>query len=404
MGSESVGAPLVWAVIVAEEARREEEEEDEEEEEQGALQEQMWTDHPQNPPCVDFYSRWCCVRGWQEKIKRKGPVCDCIRTRCCRGETVAKAMEPTKRRRCLLFDDGFAPEGVEIGDAGAVASASPKKRGKGRRRSKSSMTVLKRAIAESDTPDTSTQESAGEAGSTAGGEKSMFQLFLESIESSEGTISDRLNKKHRHFDAALAEAWSSSLSKKQRRALAEADRRRIAEATRATRTLRHNFDANPDDHCETSAEAYADIVPMLKKYAAHIGKSPSELRIYDPYFCAGSVKKNLASLGFPNVYNENEDFYAQIANGTLPKYVLQFKIAHWPSIIAERLHSAVLCHGVYNEGFACLVRFDVLVTNPPYSKDHVLKLLDFAASQPQPHFLCMPSYVLVQPEYQCGLF
>lgn len=229
-------------------------------------------------------------------------------------------MEPMKRR-CLLFEDGFAPEGVEFGDDGAAAAAPPKKRGKGRRRSKSSMTVLKRAIAKSNTPEKAMPIKDSETGSTTGGKKPMFELFLESIESSEGTISDRLNKKHRHFDAALAEAWVSSLSKKQRRTLAEADRRRIAEATHATRTLQHNFDANPDDHCETSVEAYADIAPLLKKYAARIGKSPSQLRIYDPYFCAGSVKKNLAALGFPNVYNENEDFYAQIANGTLPKYV-----------------------------------------------------------------------------------
>ena len=49
-------------------------------------------------------------------------------------------------------------------------------------------------------------------------------------------------------------------------------------------------------------------------------------------------------------------------------------------------------------------RFDVLVTNPPYSRDHVLKLLDFAASRPEPHLLCMPSYVMVQPDYECGTY
>jgi hypothetical protein len=34
----------------------------------------------------------------------------------------------------------------------------------------------------------------------------------------------------------------------------------------------------------------------------------SELRIYDPYYCDGSVIRNLAELGFTNVYNKKEDF------------------------------------------------------------------------------------------------
>ena len=101
----------------------------------------------------------------------------------------------------------------------------------------------------------------------------------------------------------------------------QADRRRIDEATRATRELKHAFSANPDDHCETSAEAYADIVRLLRAFAHALGKPPEQLRIYDPYYCAGAVKRNLADLGFPNVYNENEDFYAQIAAATIPEYV-----------------------------------------------------------------------------------
>ncbi|CAK9001333.1 unnamed protein product [Durusdinium trenchii] len=37
------------------------------------------------------------------------------------------------------------------------------------------------------------------------------------------------------------------------------------------------------------------------------GKSPKKLRIYDPFFCAGSVVKHLAELGFPKVYNKCEE-------------------------------------------------------------------------------------------------
>ena len=32
--------------------------------------------------------------------------------------------------------------------------------------------------------------------------------------------------------------------------------------------------------------------------------------MYDPYFCAGSVRKRLAVHGFKSVYNRREDFYA----------------------------------------------------------------------------------------------
>jgi hypothetical protein len=35
---------------------------------------------------------------------------------------------------------------------------------------------------------------------------------------------------------------------------------------------------------------------------------------------------------------------------------------------------------------------DVVVTNPPYSADHVGKLLDFASSNGKPFLLCMPKY------------
>ena len=36
---------------------------------------------------------------------------------------------------------------------------------------------------------------------------------------------------------------------------------------------------------------------------------PLPYQIYDPYFCAGAVKRNLGHLGFKAVRNENEDCY-----------------------------------------------------------------------------------------------
>ena len=54
------------------------------------------------------------------------------------------------------------------------------------------------------------------------------------------------------------------------------------------------------------AVAYTDIVPVLSAIAASIGKSHSDLVIFDPFYCQGSVRSNLASLGFTNVINKKQ--------------------------------------------------------------------------------------------------
>lgn len=61
-------------------------------------------------------------------------------------------------------------------------------------------------------------------------------------------------------------------------------------------------------------------------------------------------------LGFNSVRNELRDFYADIAAGTVPAY-------------------------------------DVLVTNPPYSADHMQRLLQFVSSSGRPWALLVPNYV-----------
>lgn len=50
-----------------------------------------------------------------------------------------------------------------------------------------------------------------------------------------------------------------------------------------------------------------------------MGKSKSEVRIYDPYFCAGGVKRHLGACGFTHVYNRCEDFYHKIKTNTTPE-------------------------------------------------------------------------------------
>ncbi|EJK59058.1 hypothetical protein THAOC_20767, partial [Thalassiosira oceanica] len=90
------------------------------------------------------------------------------------------------------------------------------------------------------------------------------------------------------------------------------------------------YDVNPDDHCETPPEAYRDVDPLLSDLCRRLGKSKSELRIYDPYYCDGSVRRHLADIGYGDVHNERVD-----------------------------------CYRVWEEGRE--PEFDVLVTNPPYS-------------------------------------
>ena len=132
-------------------------------------------------------------------------------------------------------------------------------------------------------------------------------------------IADRLNPNRPAFDAALKERWPL-LSKKQRRKLLKVDRQEIAAVKARSRNIVHSFEAVPEDHCETSPTAYEDIVPVLRALAEALGKPASELRIYDPYFCAGAAQRHLAKLGFPRCHNVNEDFYLNLVSGNLPAH------------------------------------------------------------------------------------
>lgn len=110
------------------------------------------------------------------------------------------------------------------------------------------------------------------------------------------------------------------------------------------------------DHCETAPEAYADAALALDLIAGELGKTRETLDIYDPYYCNGAAKKHLHQLGFTSVYNACEDFYRIIEEKRVPGH-------------------------------------DVVVTNPPYSGDHVQKLLRFCRQNGKPFLLLMPNYV-----------
>lgn len=129
----------------------------------------------------------------------------------------------------------------------------------------------------------------------------------------------------------------------------------------------HPFESDPSDHAETPFVAYADVAPMISQLATALGKRPKHLGIYDPYFCEGSVIENLGSLGFDNVHNENTDAYAAWEAGSAP--------AH-----------------------------DVLVTNPPFSGDHIARFFSYLTavrlSLRAPWLALMPEYVARKPYYR----
>ena len=115
-------------------------------------------------------------------------------------------------------------------------------------------------------------------------------------------------------------------------------------------TTRHAFAVSPSDHAETPVNAYEDLAPFLRAVGG---------RIYDPYYCDGGVLDRLARwpLGFRDVINENRDFYADVSNGTVPRH-------------------------------------DMLMTNPPYSGDHVDRLISHVVAAQKPFALLIPTYYL----------
>ena len=194
------------------------------------------------------------------------------------------------------------------------------------------------------------------------------------------SLADRLNPSRSAFDPAFKEAWKA-MPKSERKKIIAQDKKDIA-ALKKRGTTNLPFAAEPGDHCETSPLAYRHIVPVLNLIAKAIGKEPSSLQIYDPYYCAGMLSNvyflvlfpssfirtchnvmyagamvsHLNKLGFNNVYNKPEDFYQVIQDGDVPEY-------------------------------------DVLVTNPPYSSGHFDKLLDYIAENDKPVLLLLPEHL-----------
>jgi len=176
---------------------------------------------------------------------------------------------------------------------------------------------------------------------------------MKEFECNNGTLSDWLNPKHKYYRKDFASEWKDK-KKSLKKVYIGIDKKILDESKPKVET--YPFPTTEDDHCETSPEAYNDINIILEYLAKKIGKSKSELQLYDPYYCAGTTIKHLNNLGFFKVYNKCEDFYSKIASKNIPDH-------------------------------------DVLITNPPYSDDHVEKLFEFLNHHDKPCLLLMPSYV-----------
>ena len=114
------------------------------------------------------------------------------------------------------------------------------------------------------------------------------------------------------------------------------------------------------DDRETPLRALEDVVPLLEHVARANRIAPAAaLRVYDPYYCRGAVRRQLATLGFTDVYNRAEDFYAVKKEGRCPPH-------------------------------------DVLLTNPPFSKDHVRSALAYAVKRKAPWLMLLPSNVYLR--------
>jgi len=126
----------------------------------------------------------------------------------------------------------------------------------------------------------------------------------------------------------------------------------------------YSYNADPEDHCETDIRAYQHLRPLLLKIEFAIyGRNAGQLKLWDPYFCNGAVVQNLAKLGFPQVHNKNEDFYAVLKSGKLPPH-------------------------------------DVLITSPPYSEDHIEKCMRYCASSGKPWCVLLPNWVHKKSYFQ----
>jgi hypothetical protein len=132
--------------------------------------------------------------------------------------------------------------------------------------------------------------------------------------------------------------------------------------SRQPQNSRWKFETDFSDHFETPVEAVQHIKPVLQELCRLMGKTPATLRIYDPFYCTGSIVQHFRSIGFTHVHHANRDFYMDVRRENVPDY-------------------------------------DVMVTNPPYSADHKEQVLQYVVASGKPWLLLLPNYVSTKSYY-----
>jgi hypothetical protein len=91
----------------------------------------------------------------------------------------------------------------------------------------------------------------------------------------------------------------------------------------------------------------------------------SDVRVYDPYYCHGGTKELLSVCGFKKefIFNDPVNCYSAQREKSVP------------------LH-------------------DILLSNPPYSGEHIRRALHYAVSTSKPWAFLLPSYVFLRPWFQ----
>jgi hypothetical protein len=94
---------------------------------------------------------------------------------------------------------------------------------------------------------------------------------------------------HIRFDEAHSKA-ANPASKKQKVMKSFTD----SDDAVSDRLAAYPYRVDDDDHCETPKRAYEDICFILHVVATACRKSHSDLFIYDPFYCEGSMIQRLA--------------------------------------------------------------------------------------------------------------
>lgn len=200
---------------------------------------------------------------------------------------------------------------------------------------------------------------------------------MEDNNISSHSTSDKRDKKRKHkkmkdsadeeqLDQAiisLAAAANSQRSDDQR-ARTHVDNNQ--QRKKQSRTSAWNFEVDYNDHFETPLRAYEDLQPVLQAICNKTSKTSEQLIVYDPYYCQGKMLEHMKSLGYSNVINRNRDFYRDITTKQIPA-------------------------------------FDILVTNPPYSGEHKVRLLNYLRTADKPFALLLPAYIATKSYWKAFL-